>query len=132
MKKAIGMFSGGLDSWLSALVVQEQGFDVYLLHCVSPFFGYQGEKLEALQKKVEARGLKLIVHNVQNDYIDILINPKNYTGKSINSCTDCHLYMAKLAKKYMEELGAEFVFSGEVKGQRPLSQKRESMDYSNE
>jgi tRNA-specific 2-thiouridylase len=128
-KIAIGLFSGGLDSWLSALLIQKQGFEVYLIHFVSPYFGYSEEKIKKIELLVKERGMNLVVHKFGQDYIDNVIKaPKHGTGSAINACVDCHRYMLQIAKKKMEELKAEFVFSGEVLGQRPMSQRKEALN----
>lgn len=128
-KKAIGLFSGGLDSWLSALLIKRQDFDTYALHFVSPYFGYSDEKLKIIEEKLKSRGINLIVHKFGQDYIDNIVKkPKHGTGSAINACVDCHRYMLQIAKKKMEEMGAEFVFSGEVLAQRPMSQRKEALN----
>jgi tRNA-uridine 2-sulfurtransferase len=129
VKKAVGIFSGGLDSWLSALLIQKQGFDVYLLHFVSPYFGYSGQKLEDVKRRVEEKGMHFIVIPFGQDYIDKVVKtPKYGIGTAVNACVDCHAYMLRTAKKKMEELSADFVFSGEVLGQRPMSQRKEALN----
>ncbi|MEI6093719.1 MAG: tRNA 4-thiouridine(8) synthase ThiI [bacterium] len=128
-KKAIGLFSGGLDSWLSALLIKRQDFDTYALHFVSPYFGYSEEKLKIIEKRLNDRGINLIVHRFGQDYIDDIVkNPKHGTGSTVNACLDCHRYMLQIAKKKMEEMGAEFVFTGEVLAQRPMSQRKEALN----
>ena len=128
-KKAIGLFSGGLDSWLSAILIKRQDFDTYALHFVSPYFGYSEEKLKQIEKRLNDRGINLLVHKFGQDYIDnIVMKPKHGKGSAVNACVDCHRYMLQLAKKKMEELGAEFVFSGEVLAQRPMSQRKEALN----
>ncbi|MFH1223572.1 MAG: tRNA 4-thiouridine(8) synthase ThiI, partial [Pseudomonadota bacterium] len=127
-KAAIGLFSGGLDSRLSAALIQRQDFNVYLLHFVSPYFGYKGEKLTEIRNEMEKKGFNLIVHEFGQDYIeDVIKKPRHGVGSSMNSCIDCHRYMLAIAKQKMEELNAEFVFSGEVLGQRPMSQNKNSL-----
>lgn len=129
MKTAIGLFSGGLDSWLSALLIKKQGFKVYLLHFSSPYFGYNGESLTKLQQMVNEQGMEFIVYEPGQDYLDSVFSaPKYGYGSSKNACIDCHGYMLKVAKQKMQELNAEFVFSGEVLGQRPMSQKRNGLE----
>jgi len=127
-KIAVGLFSGGLDSWLSAILIHRQGFDVHLLHFVSPYFGYSGEKLEEARKRVEEKGMRLIVHEFGEDYIqNVVKKPKHGVGSSMNPCIDCHRYMLSMANKKREELNAEFVFSGEVLEQRPMSQNKRAL-----
>lgn len=128
IKSAIGLFSGGLDSWLSALLIKKQGFKVYLLHFSSPYFGYVNEGLQGLKDKVKENGMELIVVEPGQEYLDnVFCNPEYGYGSSKNPCIDCHGYMLKVAKSKMEELSAKFVFSGEVLGQRPMSQQRRGL-----
>jgi len=128
MKTAVGLFSGGLDSWLSALLIKKQGFKVYLLHFSSPYFVYSEKKLEQLKQTVKEYGMELIVYEPGQDYLDnVFCSPKYGYGSSKNACIDCHAYMLKVAKQKMDELKAEFVFSGEVLDQRPMSQKTKAL-----
>lgn len=129
MKSAVGLFSGGLDSWLSALLIKKQGFKVYLLHFSSPYFGYNGEDLVKLRQMVEAEDMELISYDPGQDYLDTVFSaPKYGYGSSKNPCIDCHGYMLKIARQKMMELKAEFVFSGEVLGQRPMSQQKNGLE----
>jgi len=129
MKSAVGLFSGGLDSWLSALLIKKQGFKVYLLHFSSPYFGYAGEDLKQLVEAVKQQGMELIIYEPDQQYLDCVFSaPKYGYGSSKNACIDCHGYMLKIAKQKMMELNAEFVFSGEVLGQRPMSQKKNGLE----
>lgn len=127
--KALGLFSGGLDSWLAALLLKQQGIDVFLLHIYSPLFGFGKEKIKDIEKEVKEKGMSLIKHKAKKDYIDIVLkNPKYGYGSSCNACIDCHAYMLKVAKKIKEENGFDFIFTGDVLGQRPMSQKKDSLN----
>ncbi len=129
MRSALGLFSGGLDSWLSALLIKQQGFKVYLLHFSSSYFGYSGNDLLVLGQMVKEHGMELITYIPEQDYLDtVFMNPKYGYGSSKNACIDCHGYMLKIAKQKMLELNAAFVFSGEVVGQRPMSQNKNGLD----
>ena len=127
IKRAIGLFSGGLDSWLAALVVQKQGFDVTLLHFSSPYYGYKDEGLKKLEEQAKKYGFNLVVHEPGLDYIEMLTNPRYGYGKAINPCIDCHAFMLRTSRGYMDELKASFVFTGEVMGQRPMSQHKNAL-----
>jgi tRNA U34 2-thiouridine synthase MnmA/TrmU len=119
--KAVGLFSGGLDSALAIKLVQEQGIEVIALNFVSPFCTCIGKgcSIVDLAKKLKVP-IKLM--NKGQDYLRILRHPKHGYGKSMNPCIDCKIYILKKAKKYADEIGAKFVFTGEVLGQRPMSQ----------
>ncbi len=119
--KAIGLFSGGLDSALAIKLVQEQGIDIVALNFVSPFCTCVGEgcSIAGLAKKLKVP-IKLM--NKGKDYLKIIRHPKFGYGKNINPCIDCKIYILKKAKEYAKKIGAKFVFTGEVLGQRPMSQ----------
>jgi len=120
--KAIALFSGGLDSILAAKVVQEQDIDVMGVVFETPFF-------DALRagKAAEIIGLPLLVINITEEYIPMLKTPRYGYGKNMNPCIDCHTMMLSLAGKKMEEIGADFLFTGEVLGQRPMSQNKQAL-----
>ncbi len=128
MKKAVALLSGGFDSLLAIRIMQKQGFEVEGLNVVTPFCDTSAAALEA----AEALGISCYVVRVDESYLELVRRPKYGYGKGVNPCLDCHLYMIHLAKKRMEEIGAEIVITGEVLGQRPMSQQRhhlEMLDY---
>lgn len=124
---AVGLMSGGLDSWLACILIKKLGFDVHALHFCSPFFGKKGEELTKLKLQAEKFGINIIPIHVKDDYIDVLINPKHGYGSCANPCIDCHIYMFKTAKEYMLKVGGQFVFTGEVLNQRPMSQRKPTL-----
>ncbi len=135
MTKAVALLSGGLDSTLAVKLMIEQGIEVYALNFTSAFCTCNaGGKAKESGCKSEARRvaeefgvpIKVLVKGL--DYIEIVRSPKHGYGKGMNPCVDCRVYMFKAAKSYMEELGASFVITGEVIGQRPMSQRRDAMD----
>ncbi len=116
--KAIGLFSGGLDSVLAFKVLQEQGVETIGVHFFTPF--YSRPEIKDLAKKFK---IDLIVVPVLDEYIEgVLKSPVCGYGKNFNPCIDCHAFMVRKAGELMPELGAEFVFTGEVLGERPFSQ----------
>ncbi len=125
---AIALLSGGLDSTLAVKVILDNGIKVVALNFVSTFCTCTSKnstcKSEAV-RVAEEFGVPIKVMNKGENYIDIIRNPKYGYGKGINPCVDCRIYMYKLAKSYMEDIGASFIFTGEVIGQRPMSQRRE-------
>ncbi|MFO8083032.1 MAG: tRNA 4-thiouridine(8) synthase ThiI [Desulfobacterales bacterium] len=122
--KALGLCSGGLDSILSALVLQKQGIHVEWICFETPFFSSDKAK-----KASHATGIPLTVRNITETYLQMLRNPNCGYGKNMNPCMDCHALMFKLAGEVMAERNAHFLFSGEVLGQRPMSQTRNSLKY---
>ncbi|HSP06039.1 MAG TPA: thiamine biosynthesis protein [Acidobacteriota bacterium] len=138
---AIGLLSGGLDSALATKLIQGQGIEVKAVNFYTGFcttdFRRQVNRLKAKGKVYRNESLQTAAHlGVEIDYIDIsatyiqdvLMHPKYGYGKAINPCLDCRSYMLRRAKLYMEEHGAQFVFTGEVLGQRPMSQHRRALD----
>ena len=124
MIRAISLFSGGLDSTLAAKLVSMQGVEVIALHADIGFGGLGDKKkhLELMAKQAEAT-LKIV--DIKQEYLDeVLFTPKYGYGKNFNPCIDCHGFMFSLAKSMMDELGASFLISGEVMGQRPMSQNK--------
>jgi tRNA U34 2-thiouridine synthase MnmA/TrmU len=120
--KGIGLFSGGLDSILAAKIIMAQGVDVTGVTCTTPFFS--SEKARAAAKKM---GFNLIEADITKEHLDLLKSPKYGYGKNMNPCIDCHTLMLKIAGRIMEDREADFIFTGEVLGQRPMSQTRQSL-----
>lgn len=122
--RAISLFSGGLDSTLAARVVSEQGIEVIALHADIGFGGI-GDKKEHLQKMARQADATLKIVDVKEEFLQkVLFTPKYGYGKNFNPCIDCHGFMFALAKQMMQELDASFLLSGEVMGQRPMSQNK--------
>lgn len=115
--KAIALFSGGLDSMLAVRLIQEQGIEVVGLAFTSPFFGP-----EKARRSAEQLGILLQIVDLTEDLTAILLKPKYGYGRWLNPCIDCHALMAKKAGELMDTLGASFIITGEVLGERPKSQ----------
>jgi len=127
--KAIALLSGGLDSTLAARVVMEQGVGLEALNFMTLFCTctQRGATCLASQKAVETLGIPLKVLNVSEEYLRVVKHPKHGYGRNMNPCIDCRIFMLKKAKARMEESGASFIVTGEVLGQRPMSQRRDAM-----
>jgi tRNA U34 2-thiouridine synthase MnmA/TrmU len=122
--RALGLCSGGLDSMLSALVLRKQGVAVEWVTFETPFFS-----ADKARKASQMTAVPLTVQNITTEYLEMLKNPPAGYGKFMNPCMDCHTMMFRLAGKRMQEEGFDFLFSGEVLGQRPMSQTRPSLRY---
>jgi tRNA U34 2-thiouridine synthase MnmA/TrmU len=122
--RALGLTSGGLDSILSALVLRDQGVEVTWVNFKTPFFGSDKARRSACMT-----GIPLLVKNITSTYVEMLRNPNCGYGGNMNPCLDCHTLMFQLAGSIMKKEGFDFLFSGEVLGQRPMSQTKPSLRY---
>ncbi len=138
VRKAVALISGGLDSLLAARVMQEQGIHV---EGINFFTGFCVEgHTHAIRKKDRARpkrnnalwvaeqlGIKLHIIDIIEEYKDVVINPKHGYGANLNPCLDCKVFMVHKAKQWIEANGFDFIVTGEVIGQRPKSQRKDTM-----
>ena len=130
LAKAIVLTSGGLDSQLAARAIREQGVDVLIVHCAS-VFGCAGETASGDIPAVAcAKSLGVPIRLVDSTpaMMRILKDPHHGYGSQMNPCLDCRIEMLKMAKAMLPEVGADFIVTGEVVGQRPMSQRRFTMD----
>jgi tRNA-uridine 2-sulfurtransferase len=131
MIKAVGLLSGGLDSTLAARILIDMGIEVRAINFVSPFCTCTPKSAgcAAVVTAVKQLGdipLKRVV--LGSEYLDMVRAPKHGHGRGMNPCIDCRILKIKKAAEYMREIGAQFLFTGEVLGQRPMSQHRRSLD----
>jgi tRNA U34 2-thiouridine synthase MnmA/TrmU len=119
--KALALISGGLDSTLAVKLILDQGLDVEAVNFVSPFClcrkGGCGAVEVAKNLNIQLKTIK-----VGEEYLRIVRRPRFGYGKNMNPCIDCRIFMLRKARKYAREIGASFIFTGEVLGQRPMSQ----------
>ena len=125
--KAIGLLSGGLDSSLAAKLMIEQKIDVYALNFTSPLCLCNREGRCESYDIAEKLKIPLKIMAKGDDYAKIVKKPKHGYGKHANPCIDCRIYAFKKAKEYMKEIGAKFIFTGEVLNQRPMSQHKQAL-----
>jgi len=137
-RKAIALISGGLDSMLATKAVQEQGLHVeginfYTGFCVEGHTHAIRKKDRAKAKRnnalwvAEQLGIKLHIIDIIEEYKNIVINPKHGYGAHLNPCLDCKVFMVSKAKEWITEHGFDFIVTGEVIGQRPMSQRKQTM-----
>jgi tRNA U34 2-thiouridine synthase MnmA/TrmU len=137
-RQAVALISGGLDSLLAAKVILEQGVHVeginfYTGFCVEGHTQAIRTEHQAKPKRnnalwvAEQLGIKLHIIDVIEEYKDIVINPKHGYGSNLNPCLDCKGFMVRKAREWMEAHGFDFIVTGEVLGQRPMSQRRDTM-----
>lgn len=124
-KKCVVLISGGLDSALAAKLMLNQGIEVHGLYLSMSWGCCEKDKAQASARQL---GIPLMILSVGDAYLDVIREPKYGYGTGMNPCVDCRIYMFRIAKRYMEEVGAGFVVTGEVIGQRPMSQKRQPLE----
>ncbi|NQT23995.1 hypothetical protein HQ585_01435 [candidate division KSB1 bacterium] len=126
--KAIAMISSGLDSMLSAKIMHDLGIDVLGLHCVFRFDPTVDTNTQSrIEKLFEPVGIPIRVEEITEPFFQMVLNPPHGYGKGVNPCIDCKIFMFRHAKKIMQEIGAQFLITGEVVGQRPMSQHKPTL-----
>ncbi|MCX5712428.1 MAG: tRNA 4-thiouridine(8) synthase ThiI [Candidatus Omnitrophica bacterium] len=130
--KAIALISGGLDSLLAARLVREQGVEVVGIYFDTPFClrdkTLEDKRVAKLHDLMRSIGVGLRIIKLGDEYLSMLKKPKHGYGANMNPCIDCKIMMLTEAKKLMPQLGASFVITGEVLGQRPMSQHRKALE----
>ena len=129
-RKALALLSGGLDSTLAVKVMLEQGIAVEALNFTSPFCTCTGKNSGCKSEAVRVAGefnIPIKVMHKGVEYLEIVGKPKHGYGKGMNPCIDCRIFLLRKAKEYMQESGADFIITGEVLGQRPMSQRRDTL-----
>ncbi|OGX38427.1 MAG: hypothetical protein A3C36_02040 [Omnitrophica WOR_2 bacterium RIFCSPHIGHO2_02_FULL_52_10] len=122
--KAVGLLSGGLDSALAARIIRDLDIEVYGVYFSMPWGCCDKEKAGTAARQL---GIKFIVLQLDERYLEMVKKPKHGYGAALNPCVDCRIHMFSRAAQYMRHIGGDFVFTGEVLGQRPMSQMRQSM-----
>ena len=125
--RALALFSGGLDSMLAIKTITDQGIDVTAIH-IRTGFGGTKDISELMRQRAQKAGAELEIIDVREEYIrKILFDPVHGYGKNFNPCIDCHGYMFKVARGLMDKFDASFLITGEVIGQRPMSQRADAI-----
>ena len=127
--KALALLSGGLDSTLAVKVILDQGVDVIAVNFFTPFCQCNRKGGCAFEAKrvSEEFGIELKVINPFREYVEIIRSPRHGYGRNLNPCIDCRILMHRKARELMEETGASFIITGEVLGQRPMSQYKNAL-----
>ena len=120
--RAVGLLSGGLDSALAAKLLLEQGVEVIGLHLESPTACRSD-----VREVAKDLGIRLVTRAKGEEYLRLLRHPRWGYGRNMNPCVDCRHFMFRLGQPYLEEFDARFLFTGEVVGQRPMSQVRDRL-----
>jgi hypothetical protein len=128
--KAIALFSGGLDSTLAVLAVMRQGINVQAVRFLTPFDPDRTARAafpEDTHVVARESGFDVTIHRLDETFLDIVKTPQHGHGKNMNPCIDCRILMLRNAKAYMERVKADFIVTGEVLGQRPMSQRKDML-----
>ena len=127
--KALVLFSGGLDSILACKVLEEQGIQPIALQAITPFFGYEfkGNEQARIDEVKEKYNIDLMIVDITDNYLSMLRKPEHGYGRYLNPCIDCKILIIKKALSLLNELRASFIATGEVIGQRPMSQRRDTL-----
>src|ERR1700690_3408611 len=129
--RAVALYSGGLDSTLAILAVMRQGIEVKAVTFLNHFGCDISDKSSCSKDPFSAAlkfGFEVKLSPLSEKFIDIVKNPKFGHGKNMNPCMDCRILMLREAKEFMQMTGAEFIITGEVLGQRPMSQRRDALN----
>jgi tRNA-specific 2-thiouridylase len=129
--KAVGLLSGGLDSTIGAKLMLEQGIEVYAINFTSPFCTCTPKKAGCAAVITAVRQLGHVPLRraaLRDEYLEMVQNPKQGYGRGLNPCIDCRIMKIRKAWEYMRQIGASFLFTGEVLGQRPMSQHRRAIE----
>jgi tRNA U34 2-thiouridine synthase MnmA/TrmU len=126
--KCIVMFSGGLDSTIAVHMMQRQGLDVLALNFVLPFYSGLGLAHQAIKNRASSLNVPLRIEEEGEEYLAMFKARSFGFGKNVNPCLDCRIHRLVKAAVIMKEVGASFIATGEVVGQRPMSQRRECLD----
>lgn len=129
-KKAIGLMSGGLDSSIAVKMIHDMGIEIYGVHFTGPFCMCnrgKGGCIHYAKQQAKELGITFKALPLGKAYIDIVVSPAHGYGSGVNPCIDCRIMMFMRAKQLMEEQGASFIFTGEVLGQRPMSQLKDKL-----
>lgn len=130
-RRAIALLSGGLDSTLAVKLMIDQGIEVVALNFMTPFCNCTAKSSSCKHEAVRVAndfGIPIRVISKGMDYLKIVENPCHGRGRALNPCLDCRIFMHKAARELMDKEGASFLITGEVLGQRPMSQQRQAME----
>ncbi|MCK4330003.1 tRNA 4-thiouridine(8) synthase ThiI [candidate division WOR-3 bacterium] len=120
--KIVSLFSGGLDSILAVKLIQSENLNVFGIFILTSF---NSKELTSAKKAANYLKIPLKIIQTGDDYIDIIISPSHGYGKNMNPCIDCKIFMYKNARQYCKTIGGKFFITGEVLGERPMSQNKD-------
>jgi len=127
VRRVIVLTSYGLDSILALKIMKEEGLDVVGVHFATWFSRDKHTELDDLPDEYTTMDIRVLNIDISNEYLDILLHPKHGYGRAVNPCIDCKILFLRKARELLKTLNADFVATGEVVGQRPMSQKSKTM-----
>jgi tRNA U34 2-thiouridine synthase MnmA/TrmU len=129
-RRCLALYSGGLDSIICVRLMRDLGIEVVPLYFATPFFGFGAllSPSEFRQNHFRKFGIMPEIIDYSDNFIEILKSPKHGYGKHMNPCIDCKIGMLKMAGLLLDQYSASFVITGEVLGQRPMSQRKDAMN----
>ena len=128
--KTISLYSGGLDSILATRLMVELGIEVEAFHYKTVFdILYGTEDHAAVERSAQALGVPLRIFDVSEAFLAVVKHPEHGYGSNMNPCIDCRIFMLRLAKTHMEASRAQFIVTGEVVGERPMSQHKNALRH---
>ncbi|NQT91502.1 MAG: hypothetical protein HQ559_01985, partial [Lentisphaerae bacterium] len=128
--KTIALMSGGLDSSLAVRIVHDMGIEIIGVHFTGPFClcnRGSGGCIHYARKIADELGIRFSTIGLGSEYMEMVVHPKHGRGSGMNPCLDCRIMMFRKAKQMMADEGASFILTGEVLGQRPMSQLRDKL-----
>ena len=129
--KAVALLSGGLDSMLAILTMLRQGIQVSAIRFITPFDADASDDhtfhVIRYQAVCHTYGFEIIMRHLSHKMLDIVTKPKHGYGRNMNPCIDCRILMLKEAKQVMDMISADFLVTGEVLGQRPMTQRKDML-----
>ncbi|MCS7200055.1 MAG: hypothetical protein N2327_06265 [Caldimicrobium sp.] len=130
MATALLLFSEGLDSLLSGLILKRENIRVIAVRFITPYFGWKYKnRADLFEEKAKTLGFDhAIVKEITEEYLKVLQNPKYGYGDHANPCIDCKIFLFKKAKELLISLNADFIATGEILGQRPMSQNKQALE----
>jgi tRNA-specific 2-thiouridylase len=124
---AVGLLSGGLDSSLAVKLLVDQGVEVIAYNLRTPFCTCEAKGGCGAAATAARMGVELVTEFAGDEYVEVIKNPRHGRGRGMNPCIDCRIFILERAKELMRRRGAAFCFTGEVLGQRPMSQHRRAL-----
>jgi tRNA U34 2-thiouridine synthase MnmA/TrmU len=127
MHKCIVLFSGGLDSVIAAHLMRRQGVAPVALHFILPFDRHAVQARQRIRSRAQQLDIPWVEYQEDQPFVDMVAHAASGYGKHVNPCIDCRILRLRHAAALMSRYDADFLVTGEVVGQRPMSQRRDAL-----